>query len=117
DGAGEAERLSPADQPGTHNYAISPRCDMAIHTYSSSAKVPVTDVVRLPQHTTVRTMFDNKELQERLAKLKPVKQEFFRVDIAERVQHDGWLIGPPDFESKKRYPVHLDVSRPTSGSS
>jgi len=69
----------------------------------------VTDVVRLPQHTTVRTMFDNKELQERLAKLKPVKQEFFRVDIAEGVQLDGWMLEPPDFDPKKRYPVLFHV--------
>ena len=89
DGAGKAERLSPAEQPGTHNYDISPRGDLAIHTYSAFNKVPMTDVVRLPQHSTVRTIIDNKELQERVAKLKPVAQEFFRVDIGEGVELDG----------------------------
>ncbi|HEY6401785.1 MAG TPA: S9 family peptidase [Blastocatellia bacterium] len=105
DGSGKAERLTPADQPGTHNYTISPRGDLAIRAYSSHNKVPVTDVIRLPQHTTVRTIIDNKELQERLAKLKPVAQEFFRVDIGEGVELDGWMLKPPDFDPKKRYPV------------
>ncbi len=109
DGAGKAERLSPANQPGTHNYTISPRGDLAIHTYSAFNKVPATDVVRLPQHSTARTMIDNKELQERLAKLKPVAQEFFRVDIGEGVELDGWTLKPPDFDPKKRYPVLFHV--------
>ncbi|HKQ89644.1 MAG TPA: DPP IV N-terminal domain-containing protein, partial [Blastocatellia bacterium] len=109
DGSGKAERLSPADQPGTHNYDISPRGDLAIHTYSAFNKVPMTDVVRLPQHSTVRTIIDNKELQESLAKLKPVAQEFFRVDIGEGVELDGWMLKPPDFDPKKRYPVLFHV--------
>jgi dipeptidyl-peptidase-4 len=109
DGSGKVERLTPADQPGTHNYTISPRGDMAIHIYSAFNKVPVTDVVRLPQHTIARTMIDNKELQERLAILKPVAQEFFRVDIGDGVELDGWMLKPPDFDPKKRYPVLFHV--------
>lgn len=105
DGGGKAERLSPASQPGTHHYNISPRGDLAIHTYSTGAKVPATGVVRLPRHTSLRTMIDNKELQERLAKLKPVAQEFFRVNIGEGVELDGWMLKPPGFDPQKRYPA------------
>jgi dipeptidyl-peptidase-4 len=53
----------------------------------------------------VRTLIDNKELRERLAKLKQGPREFFRVDIGEGVQLDGWMIKPPDFDPNKRYPV------------
>jgi dipeptidyl-peptidase-4 len=116
-GGDKAQRLTPADQAGTHNYDISPRGDLAIHTYSAFNKVPVTDVVRLPHpsavkypyHTVERTIFDNKELQERLAKLKPIAQEFFRVNIGEGVELDGWTLKPPDFDPKKRYPVLFHV--------
>lgn len=104
-GGDKPERVSPANQPGTHNYDISPRGDLAIHTYSAFNKVPVTEVVRLPDHSTARTMFDNKELRERLAKLKPVAQEFFRVNIGEGVELDGWMLKPPGFDPKKRYPA------------
>ena len=114
DGSGKAERMSPADQPGTHNYTISPRGDLAIHTYSSHNRVPLTDVVQLPQHKSVRTMFDNKELQERIAKLKPVEQEFFRVAVKdgnedEGAELDGWMLKPPGFDPKKHYPVLFHV--------
>lgn len=105
DGTGKAERLTPASQPGTHGYIISPRADLAIHTYSTFTSAPVTDVVRLPRHETIRTVIDNEELQDRLARVKTGPQEFFRVGIGEGLQLDGWTIKPPDFDPSKRYPV------------
>jgi dipeptidyl-peptidase-4 len=109
DGNGKTERLSPVAQAGTHSYDISPRGDLAIHTYSSASKVPATDIVRLSPHAVVRTLYDNKELEERLAKLKPVTHEFFRVKIEEGVELDGWMLKPPGFDSQKRYPVLFHV--------
>ena len=105
DGSGKLERLTPASMPGTHSYNISPRADIALHFSSSFMKPVVTDIVRLPQHTLVRTLFDNKEVQERFAKLKATPFEFFKVDIGEGVTLDGWVIKPPDFDPQKRYPV------------
>jgi len=105
DGSGKPERLSPANQAGTNNYDISPAGDLAIHTYSNFNQPPVIDVVRLPGHATVRTLIDNRELKERLAKLKQGPREFFRVDIGNGVQLDGWMIKPADFDASKRYPV------------
>jgi dipeptidyl-peptidase-4 len=109
DGDGKAERLSPAAQPGTHHYLISPRGDLAIHTYSTFTRAPVTDVVRLPQHANVRTLIDNRELQERLGKLRPCRSEFFRVNIGDGIELDGWMIKPPDFDPQRRYPVLFHV--------
>ena len=105
DGSGKRERLTPANQVGTHGYNISPRGDIAIHTYSTFSKVPVTNIVRIPDNTVVRTLIDNQDVQARLAQLKQTPTEFFKVDIGEGVQLDGWLIKPPDFDSQKRYPV------------
>ena len=105
DGTGKEERLTPTTNAGTNGYNISPRGDVAIHSYSTFNHVPVTDVVRLPQHSVVRTLIDNHEVQDRLAKLKPSATEFFKVDIGDGVQLDGWMIKPPDFDSQKHYPV------------
>ncbi|HXM34097.1 MAG TPA: DPP IV N-terminal domain-containing protein, partial [Pyrinomonadaceae bacterium] len=69
DGTGHAERVSPAVKAGTHGYLISPRAEFAIHTYSTFKTAPITEIVRLPQHTQLRTLFDNKELQDRVTKL------------------------------------------------
>jgi dipeptidyl-peptidase-4 len=105
DGSGKEERLTPASAPGVHAYNVSPRGDFAIHYYSTFNTVPVTEVVRLPQHEVARTLIDNGTVHERLAKLKPTAIEFFKVDIGEGVQLDGWMIKPPDFDPQKRYPV------------
>ena len=105
DGTGNRERLSPANQPGMNDYDVSPSGDLAIRTYSTLNQPPVVEIVQLPQHTTVRTLVDNKALRDRLGKLKLGPREFFRVDIGEGVQLDGWMIKPPDFDPNKHYPV------------
>jgi len=105
DGTGKEQRLTPAGAHGLHSYDISPRGDFAIHYYSTINTVPETEMVRLPQHEVVRSMIDNHDVQERLAKLKPTTVEFFKVDIGDGVQLDGWMIKPPDFDPQKRYPV------------
>jgi dipeptidyl-peptidase 4 len=102
---GKEERLTPANLAGTNGYNISPRGDFAIHDYSTFNRVPVTDVVRLPQHAVARTLIDNKQVQDRLAQLKQTSSEFFKVDIGDGVQLDGWMMKPPDFDPQKRYPV------------
>jgi len=102
---GESQRVTPSSVPGFHSYNISPHGDFAIHYYSRFDRVPVTEVVKLPDHSVARTLIDNHEVQERLAKLKPTPFEFFKVDIGDGVQLDGWMIKPPDFDPQKRYPV------------
>jgi dipeptidyl-peptidase 4 len=104
DGSGKAERLTPMGH-GVHSYNISPRGEFAIHVYSSFNQLPVTAIVRLPEHTVARTLIDNREVQDRLSKLKPTPSEFFKVDIGDGVQLDGWMMKPPDFDPQKRYPV------------
>lgn len=105
DGSAAPERITPAAQAGTNGYNISPRSDVALHTFSTFNKVPATDIVRLPSHESIRTLIDNHSVQEHLSKLKQVSTEFFRVDIGDGVQLDGWMIKPPDFDPQKKYPV------------
>lgn len=105
EGGGREERLTPGNVPGFHSYNISPNGNFAIHQYSTFSKVPVTEVVKLPDHAIARTLIDNRELQDRIAKLKQSPAEFFKVDVGEGVQLDGWMIKPPDFDPQKRYPV------------
>jgi dipeptidyl-peptidase 4 len=55
---GKAERLTPASQPGTHSYHFSPDARWAIHTLSSFTRPPLTELIRLPSHATVRVLED-----------------------------------------------------------
>jgi dipeptidyl-peptidase-4 len=109
DGKEEARRLTPADQPGTHSYQVSPDGRWAIHTMSTFNRPPVVDLVSLPDHKVIRTLVDNAPLRAKLAALKVGQSEFFRVGLSDGVELDGWSIKPPDFVSSKHYPLLIYV--------
>lgn len=104
DGTGAAERLSPADQPGTHSYTLSPDGRFALHTYARFHLPPVTRLIRLPSHDVVRTLEANAPLREKTATLLPAP-EFFTVEAAPGAALDGWMMRPRNFDAARRYPV------------
>jgi dipeptidyl-peptidase-4 len=105
DGTGSVERVTPEDVAGTHEYDIAPGARWAWHTASSIDSPPVTELVSLPDHRRVRVEADNAALRERLAALEIHPTEFFRVDIGDGVELDGWVMKPPDFDPDGSYPV------------
>lgn len=109
DGSGTAERLSPADQPGTHSYNIAPGARYAVHTYSTFTTPPVTELVRLPSHEVVSTLADNADLKHKYGLLRKGPVRFFRVDAGNGVTLDGVVMYPADFDSTRKYPVLFSV--------
>lgn len=109
DGKRKAERVTPLNQPGTHDYNFSPDGKWAFHTYSSGNIPPVTELVSFPEHLVVRVLEDNSALRKKMenAKLRP--KEFFKVEIGNGVVMDGWMIKPYNFDSTKKYPVFIYV--------
>jgi dipeptidyl-peptidase-4 len=108
-GKSKPERVSPKDKPGSHSYQISPAAAWAIHTYSTFDMPSAVDVVKLPAHTVVRLLAENKELMATVNALKRKPMEFFRVDIGNGVLLDGWCLKPPDFDPGKKYPLFFQV--------
>jgi dipeptidyl-peptidase-4 len=102
---GVTTRVTPADQPGTHSYSISPNGRYAVHTWSSFGTPPTVELITLPDHRRVRVLQENAQLRTRLASLEQGPREFFRVDIGNGVKLDGWMIKPPGFDASKKYPV------------
>jgi dipeptidyl-peptidase 4 len=109
DSQGAPERLTPDTQPGTHGYDVSPDGAWAFHTYSRFDQPPVTDLIRLPEHRSVRTLETNEKLARNTQELLPSPTEFFEVQVAGGVQLDGWMIKPRDFDPAKKYPVLVYV--------
>jgi dipeptidyl-peptidase-4 len=105
DGKGKLEKLSPADQLGTHSYQIASGGKYAFHTFSNINTPPTIQLVSLPRHKSIRTMTENAELKEKVAKLNTEPVEFFKVTTEDNVQMDGWIIRPPGFDVSKKYPV------------
>ncbi len=105
DGSGSAERVTPADQPGTHGYDIAPDTRVAFHTYSRFGTPPVTELIRLPDHALARILVANVQLKGRVAALRTGPAEFFKVDIGEGVKLNGWIMKPVDFNPARKYPL------------
>jgi len=109
DGTGEPERVTPMNQPGTHDYDFSPNAKWAFHTYSRFDTPPVTELVRMPKHRVVRVLEDNEELRNRMESLISQPTEFSQLDIGGGVVMDAWMIKPSDFDPSRKYPVLVYV--------
>jgi dipeptidyl-peptidase-4 len=108
DGTGQAERLTPANQPGTHAYQVAPGGGWAIHTYSRFDTPPVIDLVELPAHNSVRRLEENAAARENAAEVMDPPVEFFRIQ-SDGITFDAWMIRPPEFDPSKKYPLLMFV--------
>jgi dipeptidyl-peptidase 4 len=104
DGSALAERLSPQDQRGTHNYNVSPSGSFAFHTFTNYYTRPATEWVSLPDHNELT---GKNTVANELSKADSLKMNvhFFSVKTAEGVEMDAWMKKPSNFDSTKKYPV------------
>ncbi len=109
DGKGKPERVTPRSQAGYHLYQISSDGRWAFHAYSTFGSPPVVDLVRLPEHKSVRTLVANQALRDAVGRLERGRVEFMKVDAGNGLRLDGWVMKPPGFDSTKRYPVLYHV--------
>jgi putative heme-binding domain-containing protein len=105
----QTQPLSPAKQTGTHRYDISSDAQWAIHTWSNFTTPPVVQLVRLADHSVVRTLTDNQKLRDKLASLHRPAIEFFQVNIGNGVTLDGWSIKPAQIEASAKLPLLMHV--------
>ncbi len=109
EGSAEPERVTPTDQPGTHDYDFSPDAKWAFHTYSTFDTPPITELVQLPEHRVVRMLEDNQELRTKMESLIVQPTEFFQLEIGDGIVFDAWMIKPGDFDPSKKYPLFVYV--------
>ncbi|MBK5188243.1 MAG: S9 family peptidase, partial [Gemmatimonadaceae bacterium] len=109
DGSGRAERVTPAGERGMHLYSVAPGGQFALHRYSSFGAPPVYELVRLPSHAVVRMLADNAELRKRLASLARGRVQFVRVPARDGTPLDAWVMTPPGFDPRRKYPVLFNV--------
>jgi len=102
---GEAKRITPMKQSGTHTYDVAPNNEFAVHTYSTISQPPVSELIRMSDHKAVRELTSSRELKAKLAKLRMPSMEFQRVDIGHDMPLDAWCLKPMDFDPSKKYPL------------
>ncbi len=103
DGKGVAERVSPNDQSGTHDYLISPSGAYAFHTFSNVQTQPLFEFITLRPYGPIDpTQSISSKLPEAHV---DSGVEFFKVKTAEGVEMDGWMVKPKSFDPARKYPV------------
>lgn len=103
------QRITPDNQQGTHAYNISPKANLAIHTFSKFGVPPTVELISLPDHKVVKTYTDNESLKEKISGLTKTPHRFDRVQTKDGTFIDTWQILPPDFDPNKKYPLMLYV--------
>lgn len=113
DGSGVAERLTPANQPGTHNYVVSPTGAFAQHSFSNYYTPNTREWVSLAGHQPI----DGNKVDGALAKADKTKSniEFFKVNTIDGIEMDGWMVKPKNFDPNKKYPVVFFVYTEPAG--
>lgn len=109
DGSGTPQRVTPANEPGTHFYDIAPNGKWAFHIVSTFDSPPVTQLVSLPDHKVIRVLEPNEALTHKVREVVSAPTEFFQVPVGNGVKLDGWMIKPPDFDPARKYPVLVYV--------
>ncbi|WP_018478482.1 S9 family peptidase [Pontibacter roseus] len=113
-GKGKAERITPASQPGTHTYSLSPNAKYAQHRFSNYYTKPVGEWVSLPNH---KSTVGESAVAKALATADKAASgvEFLKIKTADGVEMDAWMAKPANFDAKKRYPIVFYVYTEPAG--
>jgi len=103
DGKGTAERVTPAGEPGTHAYELSPNGNFASHNYSNYYTPGDAEWITLPDHQPLKGSHQAKPANPSDSAASNVS--FFKILTADGVSMDGWMQKPIPFDSTKKYPV------------
>lgn len=102
-GKGKPERISPAGEPGTHEYEISPDAQYAVHKFSNYYYPPTSEIVHLPDHKGTGSQDLSTDVQQKAPQNRQL--EFFQVTTVDDVTLHGWMMKPANFDSTKKYPI------------
>jgi dipeptidyl-peptidase 4 len=113
DGKGKAERITPTDLAGTHEYNVSPNGKFAVHSFTNRNTPNTMEFVSLPDHKPLNAA---ESIASKLATIqKSTSVEFFTVKTEQGVELDGWMVKPKNFDPSKKYPVVFYVYTEPAG--
>jgi len=112
----KTERITPANEPGTHTYNISPDCHWAMHTVSTFDSPGQSDLVSLPDHKVIRIFNDNAALKAKVSGILAGRTEMVHIPVGHDTTIDGWVIRPSKFDPSKKYPIIVNVYGEPAGS-
>ena len=99
---GKKTKLTAND--GTNKAVFSAGMKYFINTHSS-INTPHVVTTNSNNGKVIKTLIDNSNLKERLAKFDMPTKEFFTFTTSDGVELNGWMIKPYDFDAAKQHPV------------
>ena len=77
----------------------------AMHTFSKFGTPPMKEIIKVSDHSNVKTLVENKALKEKLATEQLPTHEFFTVNARDGVELDGYIMFPANMDKSKKYPI------------
>ncbi|WP_295512614.1 S9 family peptidase [uncultured Pseudoalteromonas sp.] len=105
DGSSKPVRVTPASFDGSNSYYMSKDTSWAMHTFSKFGTPPMKEIIKVSDHSNVKTLVENKALKEKLATEQLPTHEFFKVNARDGVELDGYIMFPANMDKSKKYPI------------
>jgi dipeptidyl-peptidase-4 len=113
DGSGKMELISPEILRGSHDYSFSADGKYAYHSFSNHYTQPARELISIPDH---KALNEKESIITLLDSLQEAPQaEFFKVKTKDKVEIDGWMVKPVNFDPRKKYPVVFYVYTEPAG--
>ena len=105
DGSSKPVRVTPASFDGSNSYYMSKDTSWAMHTFSKFGTPPMKEIIKVSDHSNVKTLVENTALKEKLATEQLPTHEFFTVNARDGVELDGYIMFPANMDKSKKYPI------------
>lgn len=105
DGSTKPMRVTPESFDGSNSYYMSKDTSWAMHTYSKFGTPPMKEIIKVSDHSNVKTLVENKALKEKLTTEQLPTHEFFTVNARDGVELDGYIMFPANMDKSKKYPI------------
>lgn len=91
---------------GVHNPTFSNGMKYYINNFSDANSAPYISLNN-NKGKLIRVLEDNEKLNTTMNEYQISKKEFFSFETSEKVNLNGWMIKPYDFDENKKYPVFM----------
>ena len=105
DGSSKPVRVTPESFDGSNSYYMSKDTSWAMHTFSKFGTPPMKEIIKVSDHSNVKTLVENTALKEKLATEQLPTHEFFTVNARDGVELDGYIMFPANMDKSKKYPI------------
>ena len=105
DGSTKPVRVTPTEFSGNNRYYMSQDTSWAMHRHSDFDSPSQSQIIKVADHSTVKSLVKNEELKEKLAQQALPDHEFFQVKARDGVELDGYIMFPKNMDKSKKYPI------------